>query len=168
MLKRTFVPAIIAVVLLSIPAFAQYSPWLYWTFLPGAQMDEIVGESSGETAWDTIAEINAFNRQRFGEEFAGNFLETQVVVRKLKSYGLDGIDIVTFPGGPAWSRSRASSGRPSRGARSWPRSPICCPCWRPEARPRTSRPSSSGWAGALPREITDAKVAARSSSPKER
>ncbi|HMA54607.1 MAG TPA: M28 family peptidase [Acidobacteriota bacterium] len=100
--KRSFVPVLIAVVLLSIPAFAQYSPWLYWTLLPKGSMDEIVGESSGETAWDTIAEINAFNRQRFGEEFSGNFLETQVVVRKLKSYGLEGVDIVTFPGGPAW------------------------------------------------------------------
>ncbi len=102
MLKRSFVPAILAVVLLSLPAFAQYSPWLYWTFLPKAAMDEIVGESSGESAWNTIAEINAFNRQRFGEEFSGNFLETQVVVRKLKSYGLEGVDIVTYPGGPAW------------------------------------------------------------------
>jgi len=88
--------------LLALAASAQYTPWLYWTFLPAAQMDEIVGESSGESAWNTIAEINAFNRHRFGEEFTGNFLETQVVVRKLKSYGLEGVDIVTFPGGPAW------------------------------------------------------------------
>jgi hypothetical protein len=88
--------------LLALAASAQYTPWLYWTFLPAAQMDEIVGESSGESAWNTIAEINAFNRRRFGEEFTGNFLETQVVVRKLKSYGLEGVDIVTFPGGPAW------------------------------------------------------------------
>ena len=102
MLKRSFAPAILAVVLLSLPAFAQYAPWLYWTFLPKAAMDEIVGESSGESAWNTIAEINAFNRQRFGEEFSGNFLETQVVVRKLKSYGFGGVDIVTYPGGPAW------------------------------------------------------------------
>ena len=100
--KRSFVPVLIAIVLLSIPAFAQYSPWLYWTLLPKGSMAEIVGEASGESAWNTIAEINAFNRQRFGEEFSGNFFETQVVVRKLKSYGLEGVDIVTFPGGPAW------------------------------------------------------------------
>ena len=87
---------------LAAAASAQYTPWIYWTFLPKAQMDEIVGEASGESAWNTIAEINAFNRERFGEEFAGNFLETQVVVRKLKSYGLEGVDIVAYPGGPAW------------------------------------------------------------------
>ena len=88
--------------LLAAVAAAQYTPWLYWTLLPHAQMDEIVGEASGESAWNTVAEINAFNRERFGEEFAGNFLETQVVVRKLKDYGLAGVEIVTFPGGPAW------------------------------------------------------------------
>ncbi len=101
MAKR--LPVLIAFgLLLALAASAQYTPWLYWTFLPKAQMDEIVGESSGESAWNTIAEINAFNRQRFGEEFTGNFLETQVVVRKLKSYGLEGVEIVTYPGGPAW------------------------------------------------------------------
>jgi len=93
---------LIAGLILAAAVTAQYTPWLYWTFLPRAQMDEILGEASGESAWNTIAEINAFNRQRFGEEFAGNFLETQVVVRKLKSYGLAGIDVVTYPGGQAW------------------------------------------------------------------
>jgi hypothetical protein len=100
--KRFVILAIISVVLLSILSFGQYTPWLYWTFLPKAQMDEIVGESSGEAAWDTIAEINAFNRERTDEEYAGNFLETQVVSRKLKQYGLAGVEIVTYPGGQAW------------------------------------------------------------------
>jgi aminopeptidase YwaD len=81
---------------------AQYTPWLYWTFLPKGQVDEIVGEASGESAWNTVAEINAFNRERFDEEYAGNFFETQVIVRKLKSYGLAGVEVVTYPGGQAW------------------------------------------------------------------
>ncbi|MBE0712346.1 MAG: M28 family peptidase, partial [Candidatus Aminicenantes bacterium] len=81
---------------------AQYTPWLYWTLLPKAQVDEIVGEASGEAAWNTVAEINAFNRERFDEEYTGNFLETQVVVRKLKSYGLAGVEVAAYPGSPAW------------------------------------------------------------------
>ncbi len=81
---------------------AQYTPWLYWTFLPKVQVDEIVGEASGETAWNTVAEINAFNRERFDEEYTGNFFETQVVLRKLKSYGLAGVEVVAYPGGQAW------------------------------------------------------------------
>ena len=101
MTKKLALVAVCGLALAAVAA-AQYTPWLYWTFLPKAQMDEIVGEASGESAWNTIAEINAFNRERFGEEFTGNFLETQVVVRKLKSYGLEGVDIVAYPGGPAW------------------------------------------------------------------
>jgi hypothetical protein len=88
--------------LLAAAISAQYTPWLYWTFLPKDQVDEIVGEASGETAWNTVAEINAFNRERFDEEYAGNFFETQVIVRKLKSYGLAGVEVVAFPGGQAW------------------------------------------------------------------
>ena len=91
-----------AIVILGAAAAAQYTPWLYWTFLPKGQMDEIVGEASGESAWNTIAEINAFNRERFGDEYSGNFFETRVVARKLKEYGLAGVDIVAYPGGPAW------------------------------------------------------------------
>ncbi|MGZ5453754.1 MAG: M28 family peptidase [Candidatus Aminicenantales bacterium] len=161
MLKRTFVPAIIAVVLLSIPAFAQYSPWLYWTFLPGAQMDEIVGESSGETAWDTIAEINAFNRQRFGEEFAGNFLETQVVVRKLKSYGLDGIDIVTFPGGPAWVAVKGELWETQPGRQKLASIADMLPMLA-SGSATADVTAELVWVGrGTPKEITDAKVAGK-------
>ncbi len=90
------------IALVSGAAFAQYTPWLYWTLLPKEHMDEIVGEASGETAWATIAEINAFNRERTDEEYTGNFFETQVIVRKLKQYGLDGVEVAAFPGGEAW------------------------------------------------------------------
>ncbi len=102
MSKRPLGLVCLAVVLLSVPMFAQYTPWLYWTFLPKSQMDEIVGESSGETAWNTIAEINAFNRERTDDEYTGRFFETRVVVNKLKQYGLAGVDVAAYPGGQAW------------------------------------------------------------------
>jgi aminopeptidase YwaD len=101
MLKRVPV-LVIALTVLAAALAAQYTPWLTWTFLPQAQMDEIVGESSGEAAWNTVAEINAFNRQRFDDEYKDRFFETQVVVRKLRSYGLAGVEVVTYPGGQAW------------------------------------------------------------------
>ncbi len=81
---------------------AQMNPWLYWTFLPRDQMDEIVGEASGETAWRTIATINSYNRARQPEEFMGTFFETQYVRDQLKRCGLEGIEIVAYPGGEAW------------------------------------------------------------------
>ena len=92
--------------LLSAFAQAQYTPWLYWTFLPRAQMDEIVGEASGESAWRTIATINAFNRDRLPEEYTGTFFETQYVLGQLKRYGLESAEIVTYPGGEAWRATK--------------------------------------------------------------
>ena len=97
------IPVLVAAIaLFGLAASAQYTPWLYWTFLPKAQMDEIVGEASGEAAWNTVAEINAFNRERFDDEYTGTFFETRVVLRKLEQYGLAGVEVVTFPGGQAW------------------------------------------------------------------
>jgi hypothetical protein len=101
-MPRRYVIAVAVLFVLAAVVSAQYTPWLYWTFLPKDQVAEIVGEASGETAWNTVAEINAFNRERFDEEFTGNFLETQVIVRKLKSYGLAGVEVVTYPGSQAW------------------------------------------------------------------
>jgi len=101
-MTRRLIPVLVCGLILAGAAAAQYTPWLYWTLLPQAQMDEIVGEASGESAWNTIAEINAFNRERFDDEYSGRFFETEVVVRKLKDYGLAGVDVVTFPGGQAW------------------------------------------------------------------
>lgn len=83
-------------------ARAQYTPWLYWTFLPQAQMDEIVGEASGEGAWRMISVLNSFNRQRTPDEFKGNFVETKYVSEQLKRYGIEKVDIVSYPGGDAW------------------------------------------------------------------
>ena len=101
-MSKRLLPVLAGTLILAAVISAQYTPWLYWTFLPKDQADEIVGEASGETAWNTVAEINAFNRERFDEEYAGNFLETQVIVRKLKSYGLAGVEVVTYPGSQAW------------------------------------------------------------------
>jgi hypothetical protein len=83
-------------------AAAQYTPWLYWTLLPKEQIDEIVGEASGETALDTIIDINGYNRDRQSEEYAGPFLETQTIMKRLKQYGLAGVEMVAFPGGEIW------------------------------------------------------------------
>ncbi len=101
-MKRSFILLAGFVLLVSATAEAQYTPWLYWTFLPKEQMDEIVGEASGETAWRTIATINAYNRDRLAEEFKGTFFETQYVYDQLKRYGFKNVDIVSYPGGEAW------------------------------------------------------------------
>jgi len=83
-------------------ARAQLTPWLQWTLLPKAAMSEIVGETSGETAWHAIMETGGYDRDRSTEEFATNFRETQFYLDKAKEYGLKGAEIVRFPGGTSW------------------------------------------------------------------
>jgi hypothetical protein len=91
-----------AVLALGLAAAAQYLPNLYWTFLPKSQMDVIVGEASGEAAMRTIMDLNAYNRDRAREEFAGTLWETQVIMNALKRCGIPNAENVPYPGGEAW------------------------------------------------------------------
>ncbi|MCX6562553.1 MAG: hypothetical protein NTU60_02980, partial [Candidatus Aminicenantes bacterium] len=96
MTKRRVLILIAALAVVAGVVVAQYTPWLYWTFLPKEQIDEIVGEASGETALNTIIDINGYNRDRQSDEYAGLFQETQVILKKLKQYGISA-ELVEFP-----------------------------------------------------------------------
>ena len=100
---------LVALLLFAACAAAQESPWLNWTFLPEEQMAEIIGEASGETAWNTIMETGGYNKDRLASEYAGTFYESQYIFDQLKLYGLPGAEIVRFPssasmwgGGKVW------------------------------------------------------------------
>ena len=102
MLRRvTFLAAVLAC-LGPVSGAAQMTPWYQWTLLPSGVMDEIVGETSGETAWNTIMEIGGYNHDRLPPEYAGTFYEAQYVYDQLRHYGLPGTDLVRFPGGEVW------------------------------------------------------------------
>jgi aminopeptidase YwaD len=85
---------------------AQMTSWHQWTFLPSAQMDEIIGEISGETAFHHIVAMDAFARDRKPEEYAGTFWEAQYVLDRLREYGLADAEIVRFPGGRTWDGAK--------------------------------------------------------------
>jgi aminopeptidase YwaD len=95
-------PLSLALWVLASPATAQYTPWHYWTLLDPAVMDEIIGESSGETAWNSVVELGGYNKFRYPEEYATTFYEAQYVYDQLKLYGIPGAEIVRFPGGQVW------------------------------------------------------------------
>ena len=103
-MKRSAIVVFTIVLLLggAAVARAQYTPWLYWTFLPQSQMDEIVAEASGESAWRTVSVLNSFNRQRTPEEYKGPFFETRFVTGELKKYGIDKVEVAAYPGGEGW------------------------------------------------------------------
>ncbi|RPJ00807.1 MAG: M28 family peptidase, partial [Candidatus Aminicenantes bacterium] len=92
----------LALLLIGLPAAAQMTPWLQWTFLPQALMDEIVGEASGETAMNHVMAMCGFPRDRKSAEYAGTFAEAQYVLDRLKEAGLPEAAILRFPGGETW------------------------------------------------------------------
>ncbi len=103
MKRRVFPVLFILIPFLSCLSMAQMTPWVYWTLLPQAQMDYIIGEASGEEAWHTIVETAGYVRVRPSKEYATTFLETQYIYDKLIDYGLPGAEIIRFPGEETWN-----------------------------------------------------------------
>ncbi len=101
-LLRSF-PLLPAFLLTFGTAEAQHTPWHYWTLADPAVMDEIIGEASGETAFNTIMETGGYNKNRLADEYgSGTFYESQFIYDKLLEYGLPGAELVRFPGGEVW------------------------------------------------------------------
>ena len=102
MFRRLIFPMAAFIFLIGSPAMAQMTPWYQWTFVDADIMDEIIGEASGETAWNTIMETGGYNKDRLADEWAGTFYESQYIYDQLVLYGLPGAEIVRFPGGSVW------------------------------------------------------------------
>ena len=65
-------------------------------------MDEIVGETSGETAFNHVLTMGGFPARPQADEYTGNLFEAQYVLDQAKEYGLADAAIVRFPGGETW------------------------------------------------------------------
>ncbi len=95
MIRKTFLFG--AFLLLSTFIYGQYTPWYYWTLLPEDQMKEIIGESSGETAYHTMIETAGYTRNRRAEEYRTTFRESAYIYDKLKFYGVPEANLVRVP-----------------------------------------------------------------------
>ncbi|MGW8268120.1 MAG: M28 family peptidase, partial [Longimicrobiales bacterium] len=96
-----FVPVL--ALCLSSSLTAQITPWHHWTLLDPAVMDEIIGEASGETAWNTIMETGGYNKDRLAGEYGdGTFYEARYIHEQLLEYGIPGAELVRLPGGEVW------------------------------------------------------------------
>jgi aminopeptidase-like protein len=91
---------------LAVFASAQLTTWFHWTFLPQPQMDEIIGEASGETAYHHVLEMAGYERDRKAAEYAGTFFEAAYVLERLEEYRIPGSEIVRYPGGRTWDGVR--------------------------------------------------------------
>ncbi len=106
MKKRSWLIGLIALGFLFPAGWAQMTTWLQWTYLPPKLMDEIIGEASGETAFNHVIEFGGYSRDRKPEEYAGTFMEAQYVLDRLKEYGIKDAEITRFPGGETWDGMR--------------------------------------------------------------
>ncbi len=100
--RRLALFAILLVASLSLPAYPQMTPWLQWSFLPAGQMDEIVGESSGETALRHVMAMCGVPRDRKPAEYAGTFAEAQYVFDRLKDYGFADASLDRYGSASTW------------------------------------------------------------------
>ncbi len=101
MYTKFFLPVVF--VLLAFFATAQLTPFYQYTLLPKSEMDEIIGETSGETALHHAIEMVGYQRNRPFEEYGkATFRESEYVLSELKEYGLAGAQIERFEGGETW------------------------------------------------------------------
>jgi aminopeptidase YwaD len=90
------------VLLFSATGNSQFAWYYQWGLLPDNIINYFVGESSGERAYNHIAELSEYNRQRKASEFSGTLMESQYVVDKLKEYGLSDVNIERFGKTSSW------------------------------------------------------------------
>lgn len=88
--------------------WAQFSPNYQWTLIGQDLMDEFIGEASGETAYNHIIEMGAYNRNRPESEYQTTLFEATYVLEKLKEYGFEDARIERFESGrQVWDGIRA-------------------------------------------------------------
>ncbi len=93
--KKLFLSVLFLISALSVFAQEYTSPY-YNSLLDEKKYDLIVGESSGDRAYNYILDMAPYERDRKHDEYTGLFMESAYVVNKLKSYGLTDakVDIV--------------------------------------------------------------------------
>lgn len=116
-IERFAISALLVLAVGAGAADAQMTPWQQWTFLPPAQMDEIIGEISGETGMRHIMTMSGHPRDRKADEYAGTFREAQYVLDRLLEYGLKDAVLLRYPGGETWDGIKGELWETSPGRR---------------------------------------------------
>ncbi len=82
--------------LLSILLFSQWNYYSQYGLIPEKLLDEIIGEASGEQAFNHILEMAAYNRPRPLNEYATTLMESNYVMSVLKGYDIENAQIERF------------------------------------------------------------------------
>ena len=92
----------IAFVLISLISFPQWNYYSQYGLLPETILDEIIGEASGEQAFNHIIEMAAYNRVRPLDEYATTLNESDYVISVLKGFGIENAQIERFGKTKTW------------------------------------------------------------------
>ena len=76
--------------------------------LPEAYYDQLVGESSGDRAFNYIMDIAPYERDRQHADYQGHFMESEYVVAQLKRFGIANATIEEVGKTKAWDGVSAS------------------------------------------------------------
>lgn len=93
---------LVCLCLFSITAISQWNYYNQYGLLPETILDEMIGEASGEQAFNHIIEMSAYNRPRPVEEYATTFMESEYVVNMLHSYGIENAKIERVGKAKTW------------------------------------------------------------------
>src|SRR5210317_1029125 len=99
-MKKLAIVSILTIVSLS--GFSQWNYYYQYGLVPEAHLDEIIGESSGEIAFQHIIEMAAYNRPRPLEEYSTTLMESAYVMSRLQEYGIENRDIERFGKTSTW------------------------------------------------------------------
>jgi len=105
LLSLTVIKLILVSLALSLMPSEGQSQWNYYNqygLLPDEILDEMIGEASGERAFNHIIEMSAYNRVRPLEEYATTLDEAKYVVEKLHSYGIKNAQVERFGKTSTW------------------------------------------------------------------
>lgn len=72
---------------------AQWNYYNQYGLISEHELDELIGEASGERAFNHIIEMSAYNRVRPVDEYSGLLAESEYVLAKLQEYGIESADV---------------------------------------------------------------------------
>jgi aminopeptidase YwaD len=93
---------------LAINGYGQFPAWYQHTVLPQGTVDKIIGEASGERAFQHIVEMAGYAGLRDISEFSGDLMETEYLVGRLTEYGLENIAVHRLGNTRSWQGVSAS------------------------------------------------------------
>lgn len=93
---------------LAINGNGQFPAWYQHTVLPQGTVDKIIGEASGERAFQHIVEMAGYAGLRDISEFSGDLMETEYLVGRLTEYGLENIAVHRLGNTRSWQGVSAS------------------------------------------------------------